>query len=125
MDSPVFGGDTKSDATYTMLQSVDRCRTSLSLKMDEEELPPIEPRVQALLARMTPEAKVAQLMVGRGPKPGTGNWPDGFGCTTGMSFSRPKAGGQVEAMSTAEQISANDALQRWAIENTTYESLYN
>ena len=37
---------------------------------------PIEPRVESLLARMSPEGKVAQLMIGRGPKPGTGNWPN-------------------------------------------------
>ena len=83
-------------------------------------LPPIEPRVQALLAKMTPEAKVAQLMVGRGPKPGTGNWPDGFGCTTGMSFSRPNQLDDESSHSHADQASANDALQKWALENTTY-----
>lgn len=83
------------------------------------QLPPIEPRVQALLARMTPEAKVAQLMIGRGPKPGSGNWPDGFGCTPGMSYADAGAGTGM-ALSYAEQAAANDALQRWAIENTTY-----
>jgi hypothetical protein len=80
-------------------------------------LPPIEPRVQALLSKMTPEAKVAQLMIGRGPKPGTGNWPDGFGCTPGMSYAGDDAG---RALSHTEQAAANDALQKWALENTTY-----
>ena len=52
MDSPVFGSDMRSDATYTMLQSVDRCKPRLKA---DGELAPIEPRVQAVLARMTPE----------------------------------------------------------------------
>ena len=62
MDSPVFGGDMRSDATYTMLQSVDRCKPRLKT---DEELAPFEPRVQALLARTTPQANVAQLMPSR------------------------------------------------------------
>ena len=45
MDSPVFGGDMRSDATYTMLQSVDRCKPRLKT---DEELAPIEPRVLAI-----------------------------------------------------------------------------
>ncbi len=83
-------------------------------------LPPIEPRVQSLLARMTPQAKVAQLMIGRGPKPGTGNWPDGFGCTPGMSYAVGDSRSTGRALSHSEQTAANDALQKWALENTTY-----
>eukprot|EP01047_Picozoa_sp_COSAG01_P072754 COSAG01_NODE_11657_length_1886_cov_3.182988_1_plen_576_part_00 len=88
---------------------------------DWRMLPPIEPRVQALLSRMTDESKVAQLLIGRGPKPGTGNFPDGFGCTPGMSYHRPTAQQQLlPRISLAEQIRANDALQSWALHNTTY-----
>jgi beta-glucosidase len=84
-------------------------------------LPPIEPRVQALLARMTPEAKVSQLFIGRGPKPGTENYPDGFGCTPGMSFIRPKTRGEQQPRTTlAQQLRQNDDLQKWALHNTTY-----
>lgn len=109
--------------TMLLLELLLRCGPMLAgvAVSSSARLPPIEPRVQALLARMTPEAKVAQLMIGRGPKPGTGNWPDGFGATPGASYAADSDTRSVGMhLSHSEQAAANDALQRWALENTTY-----
>jgi len=66
MDSPVFGGDMRSDATYTMLQSVDRCKPRLKT---DEELPPIEPRVHQRWVSST------QATVVKTDDLANGNWP--------------------------------------------------
>ena len=75
-----------------------------------EQLPPIEPRVQALLKRMTIEAKVGQLLMGGGKFDRLKHdHPDGYGVLCAHAYD----GG-------AAKLEAQNAIQEWFLKNSTY-----